>query len=116
MFRTFAAVAAVAGLVGALVPPVLAQAADAEGVIATVKYVCDDGKTIAATYYSDKVDLVLGDGRTLSVPQAMSGSGARYANADESFVFWNKGDTAFITEGDPDKPTFNNCIDETKKT
>jgi membrane-bound inhibitor of C-type lysozyme len=29
----------------------------------------------------------------------MSGSGARYANADESFVFWNKGDTAFITEG-----------------
>ena len=29
----------------------------------------------------------------------MSGSGARYANKDESFVFWNKGNTAFITEG-----------------
>ena len=53
---------------------------------------------------------------TMSVPQAMSGSGARYANADESFVFWNKGDDAFITEGDPDKPTFADCVDATKKT
>ena len=63
-----------------------------------------------------RVDLILSDGRTLSVPQAMSASGARYATADESFVFWNKGDTAFVTEGDPNQQTFANCIDETKKT
>lgn len=93
-----------------------ASPALAEDPIATVKYACADDKTIEATYYSDKVDLVLSDGRTLSVPQAMSGSGARYANADESFVFWNKGDDAFVTEGDPDKPTFADCVDETKKT
>jgi len=30
---------------------------------------------------------------------AMSASGARYANKDETFVFWNEGDTAFVTEG-----------------
>jgi membrane-bound inhibitor of C-type lysozyme len=104
------------GMLAAVSPHALAQAADAEGVIATVKYVCAEDETIEATYYADKVDLVLSDGRSMSVPQAMSGSGARYANADESIVFWNKGDTAFITEGDPDRPTFNDCIDETKKT
>ena len=105
-----------AGLAAALVAPVAADEAD--GVIAKVKYVCDDNKTIDATYLQDKVDLVLSDGRTESLPQAMSGSGARYANADESFVFWNKGDTAFITEGTDANapPTFANCIDETKKT
>jgi membrane-bound inhibitor of C-type lysozyme len=44
----------------------------------------------------------------MSVPRAMSASGARYANADESFVFWNKGDTAFITEGE--ETTFKDCV------
>ncbi len=43
----------------------------------------------------------------MSLPQVLSGSGARYANFDESFVFWNKGDTAFITEGG--KTTFKDC-------
>lgn len=78
--------------------------------IATVKYACADGKTIAATYYAGKVDLALDDGRTMSLPQTMSGSGIRYANADESFVFWSKGNNAFATEGDPDKPTYADCV------
>src|SRR5581483_12293852 len=34
-------------------------------------------------------------------------SGARYANADESFIFWNKGTTAFITENG--QTTYANC-------
>jgi membrane-bound inhibitor of C-type lysozyme len=78
--------------------------------IATVKYTCTGGKTIDATYYEERVDLTLSDGRSLSLPQAMSGSGARYANADESFVFWSKGNDAFVTEGDLDKPTFADCV------
>lgn len=82
----------------------------AEDATATVHYACDDGKTIEAAYFSDRVDLVLGDGRTLSLPQTMSGSGIRYANADDSFVFWSRGDDAFATEGDPDKPTYANCV------
>jgi hypothetical protein len=51
----------------------------------------------------------LSDGRGLTVPQAMSASGARYANKDETFVFWNKGDTAFVTEGKDGKETYSGC-------
>ena len=43
------------------------------------------------------------------VPQAMSASGARYANKDETFVFWNKGDTAFVTEGKDGKEAYSGC-------
>lgn len=63
---------------------------------------CENNKSIVATFYpakDTKVDLVLSDGRKLSLPHAISASGARYANADEKIVFWNKGNTAFITEG-----------------
>jgi membrane-bound inhibitor of C-type lysozyme len=87
-------------------------AAAAQEPISTVKYACADGKTIEATYYADKVDLILSDGRGLTLPQTMSGSGIRYADAGEIFVFWSKGDTAFATEGDPDKPTFADCAAE----
>ncbi len=72
---------------------------------------CDGGKTITASFYpgDDKfADLVLGDGTKLSVPRAISASGARYATADESFVFWNKGDTAFITQNGT--TTYSGCI------
>ena len=46
----------------------------------------------------------------MSVPQAMSASGARYANKDETFVFWNKGDTAFVTEGKDEAQTYADCV------
>lgn len=78
-----------------------------------VTFVCDGGKYINATFYLDNdkaTDLVLSDGRSLSVPHAISASGARYANADETFVFWNKGNKAFITEGKEGKETFSNCV------
>jgi membrane-bound inhibitor of C-type lysozyme len=84
-------------------------AARAEDPISTVNYVCKGDKTIKAVYYSEKVDLTLSDGRSLSLPQTMSGSGIRYANADESVVFWSKGNTAFITEGADAQPTFDGC-------
>lgn len=77
----------------------------------TALFTCDDGKSISATFYpgDDKfVDLVLSDGRKMSVPHAISASGARYANADESFVFWNKGNTAFVTENGT--TTFSGCV------
>jgi membrane-bound inhibitor of C-type lysozyme len=46
----------------------------------------------------------------VALPQTMSGSGARYANAGETFVFWNKGDTAFITEGKAGTETYSGCV------
>ena len=93
-----------------------------------VSYQCDGGKNITATYYSGpasaaaatnepptpngSVALVLSDGRSMTLPQTISGSGIRYANADSSLVFWSEGNTAFITEGaGSDAPqTFSNCI------
>lgn len=76
----------------------------------TATFSCDAGKTVTASFYKSKVALVLSDGRSLTVPQAISASGARYANKDESFVFWNKGNTAFVTEGAPAVQTFSNCV------
>ena len=80
--------------------------------ISIAAFSCEQGKTIGATCYSNKVDLVLSDGRKLSLPHAVSASGARYANAAGTFVFWNKGNTAFITEGPGDNApqSYANCI------
>jgi membrane-bound inhibitor of C-type lysozyme len=75
--------------------------------IADVTYTCRSDKTVRAIYHEKGVQLLLSDGRNLTLPHAISASGARYANADESVVFWNKGDTAFITEGKD--TTFADC-------
>ena len=78
-----------------------------------VTFNCAAGKQIDAIFYpgdDTRVDLKLSDRRSLSVPHALSGSGARYATADGSFVFWNKGNTAFITEGSRDLETYSGCI------
>lgn len=82
----------------------------AEDPVSEVRFACKEDKTIDATFYADKVDLTLSDGRSMSLPQTMSGSGIRYANADENFVFWSKGDTAFVTEGADEKETFSDCF------
>ena len=90
--------------------PAAARAADMPAPISDVTFQCNLGKTIAAKFFAERVDLALSDGRTMSPPQAMSGSGARYANADESIVFWNKGNTAFMTEGIDGPETYSGCI------
>jgi membrane-bound inhibitor of C-type lysozyme len=87
-----------------------AAPAFAEDPVATATFRCADGKSIVATFYDDEVALTLSDGRKLALPQVMSGSGARYANEDESFVFWNKGDTAFVAEGSDETLTFKDCV------
>jgi membrane-bound inhibitor of C-type lysozyme len=74
-------------------------------------FACADGKVVDATFINappSSVTLALSDGRKLSLPQARSGSGARYATKDESVVFWNKGDTAFLEEAG--KTTYNGCV------
>lgn len=40
--------------------------------------------------------------------QTIAGSGIRYANADETIVFWSKGETAFMME--KSETTFKDCI------
>jgi membrane-bound inhibitor of C-type lysozyme len=75
-------------------------------------FTCDGKKRVRAVFRNraqPQVDLVLSDGRCLSLPQAKSASGARYANRDESIVFWNKGDGAFVEE--QGKRTYDNCVE-----
>ena len=86
--------------------------AKTDSIIATATYFCKNNKFISATFKKDvsdssSVDLVLSDRRKLSLSQAISASGARYANLNESFVFWNKGNTAFIEEDG--EQTFGDC-------
>jgi membrane-bound inhibitor of C-type lysozyme len=91
--------------------------------VASATFSCDGGKTIQATFYSGtstlstdpnqppvlggSVALVLSDGRNMILPQVISADGGRYANASESIVFWNVGDTAFMTENNA--KTYTNC-------
>lgn len=88
-------------------------------VIGPVSFACDAGKSIEATFNNvesgtSSVSLVLSDGRATTVPQTISADGARYANAGETFVFWNKGNTAFIEEGNINvntpPMTYQNCV------
>ncbi len=93
--------------------------------VATAKYNCENSKYINATYYngpeikvnpgempkpngSVKVSLDGGEIQTLN--QTISGSGVRYSNSDESFVFWNKGDTALIMRNNEMDLTYTNCV------
>jgi hypothetical protein len=74
------------------------------------RFACSGGKWIDATFDNgtpSRVALALSDGRKLTLPQAMSASGARYANKGESIVFWNKGNTAFMEENG--KTTYDGC-------
>lgn len=93
--------------------------------LATVHYSCNAGKTIIAAYYmheatstpvagqppvpTGSVLVTLSDGRIMSLPQTLSADGARYANADESFVFWNKGNGALVLEQNKEK-SYIGCI------
>ncbi|HVM58994.1 MAG TPA: MliC family protein [Candidatus Paceibacterota bacterium] len=76
----------------------------------TATFYCSQDKTIQATFASSSVALVLSDGRSLTLPQAVSGSGARYeatSTAGVDTVFWNEGDNAFLTEGKTN--TYDEC-------
>jgi len=92
--------------------------------ISQVSYLCDDRKTINASYYKGKpvaqslpgeppvptgsVYLILSDGRKLTLPQTISGSGIRYTNSGESIIFWSKGNGVFMEENNIQ--TYANCI------
>lgn len=74
-------------------------------------FICDGGKSITAVFYdtpSSYVILYLPDGRQLTVPQALSADGARYANPDGSFLFWNTGDASFVQENGV--RTYTDCV------
>jgi membrane-bound inhibitor of C-type lysozyme len=103
-------------------PPLAAPSPDAP--ISTVRYQCQQNKTMVADYYDGtsrvgpdgrpipggRVLLQLSDGRKFSLPQTLSGSGIRHADSSESLVFWSKGDTAFVEEGPTKAVTYRDCV------
>jgi membrane-bound inhibitor of C-type lysozyme len=105
--RQLLALLLLAGMTLVTAPP--AEAATAKTIKA--RFGCASDKSIDATFVNGKrssVNLVLSDGRRLALPHALSGSGARYATDDESVVFWNKGNTAFLEEAG--KTTYAECV------
>ncbi len=93
--------------------------------IASTIYTCDKGRTISAVYYkgadaltsstgmpvpTGSVAISLDGGPTMKLSQTVSGSGVRYANADESFVFWNKGTEALIMRDGVMELQYTNCL------
>lgn len=89
-----------------------------------VTYICEGGKTINATFYKGEAKIsesgempILGgsakislsDGRDFDLPQTISASGVRYANNDESFIFWSKGNGALVLENNIEK-SYIGCI------
>lgn len=83
------AVAATAG------PPTLGQ----DTIVDVRSLRCDDGRVVSATYLAgprSRVTLQLGD-TGVEAASVVAASGARYATADESLVWWNKGDTTALT-------------------
>jgi len=77
-------------------------------IINTAVFSCPENKAIYAEFVKNQVKLKLSDGRELILPQTISASGARYANADETFIFWNKGNGAFIEENE--FTTYQDCV------
>jgi membrane-bound inhibitor of C-type lysozyme len=91
----------------------------------TIAYSCNGGKGVIAQYYAGdtvatstpgaaptstgKVIVSLSDGRTLTLAHTISADGVRYANADDSFVFWGKGNGALVLENNQQK-SYIGCI------
>lgn len=72
------------------------------GEVVEVNYACAEGKDLRARIElkpGNQAEVFLPDNSKLLLTQATSGSGVRYVNKGESFVFWTKGDTAFVDEG-----------------
>jgi membrane-bound inhibitor of C-type lysozyme len=81
--------------------------AEQQGIFSDIVYDCVGKKTLEAIFHGDQVGLVLSDKRTLNLTHALSGSGARFTNSDESVVFWIKGATATLEEAG--KTTYEEC-------
>lgn len=74
-----------------------------------VVFVCEDNRSIHAVFYDQGVKVGLPKEPETFLLQTTAASGARFANTDESLVFWNKGNDAFIMRNNETDPNFKNC-------
>lgn len=107
----------------------LSQEKDIQTPIATVFYLCNEGKIIEAAYYkgspitvapgkrpvpSGSIQLKFDNSKPITLPQTISADGARYTNTDESFVFWGKGNGAMVLENNAEK-NYTGCVQVSEK-
>lgn len=105
--------------------------APSEKPVATVRYSCNGGKAIIASFYQGTTTpaanpgeppqpggsamITLSDGRSYTLKQTVSADGMRYSNGNptvpggESFVFWGKGNGALVLENNAEK-SYLGCI------
>ncbi len=85
--------------------------------IATIAYQCAGGREFlarvevrsdASPQNPGHAEVFLDDGSKLLLTQTVSASGVRYTNSTESFVYWIKGDGAFVQE--EDAILYNDCV------
>ena len=77
--------------------------------VSDVVFSCDAGKSIHAVFYKQGVHISPANEEDNFLLQTISASGARYANSDESLVFWNKGNESFILRNNQMDPNYKNC-------
>ena len=98
--------------------------------IASALYTCDNGKTVSAAFFdggpavpvapgqppvpTGSAEVSLDGAASTTLHQTLSADGARYANSEESFVFWNKGNEALIMRDNSMDLDYKNCTDTAK--
>lgn len=101
------------------------QASNASVPSAVAHYACDKGKFIDAAFFDGTTTpavqpgqppqptgtaaVSIDGGATTTLRQTVSADGARYASADESFVFWSKGNQALIMRDNSMDLAYTNC-------
>lgn len=73
----------------------------AEALIDTLRYGCERGAMVWATYINGdegSFAVIHVEGQQVALGQVISGSGAKYAQAPDGagYVWWTKGDEAFL--------------------
>ena len=82
-----------------------------------VSFMCDAGKTMTASFHltaDQGVDLMLSDGRSMSLKHVDSADSAQYVSADGNTILWSKGQGTFLQEGSA--TTYSNCQLENNPT
>ncbi len=96
--------------------------------VPVVDYSCDADRHIAARYHAGTTTPVAEEGvppvptgyvvvsfdhgEPVTLLQTLSASGVRYANEDESLVFWNKGNEVFVMRDGEVNSAYANCVSE----
>ncbi|MFA7216914.1 MAG: MliC family protein [Candidatus Paceibacterota bacterium] len=106
--------------------PVLPVTDTSSHSLQTITYSCDQKKTVTVTYIegpepakpapgeppvpTGSAEVSLNGQATSTLHQTISADGTRYANEDESFVFWSKGNQVIIMRNNAMDLEYRNCV------